>query len=68
MWFGGTTPSRDPPKWTPKKQFFELLTFRCQVFLILVDILETNILTCFGGTTQLGDPQESIFDWLKLGH
>ena len=62
-------PLRDPPE----NNFFERLNLRCQCFLIsALDILETNILTEFGGAAPRGPskqtPENQFFGCLKLGN
>ena len=52
---------------TPQKQFFEQPDLRSQCFLISVDILESNILTEFGGTTPWEPPKTNCLNDLIYG-
>ena len=52
----GTTPPGTPRNEPPKNHFFERLNFGFPRCLMSVGILETNILTQFGGATPPATP------------
>ena len=59
IWRGlGVPPPLGDQNGAPKNLFLKRLKLRCQCFLISVDILETNILKWFEGTTPLGNQKD----------
>ena len=68
--FWGDTPGL-PQNGAPKNPFFERLKLGCQLFLISVDIQQTNILILFRsatlpGTPPNGPPENQCFERLNL--